>query len=113
MNSGRIDEALALLWRRIQGEWSNHQEHLVFAVRSIERHQEMDLPRARYALTRIIPMISSPERRSKIVRMLAETYVKTDEPKTAIVILEGFLKNFPGEMGATSMLNALRRQVGD
>jgi hypothetical protein len=113
MNSGRIDEGLVLLWRRIQGEWSNHQEQLVFAVRSIERNQEMDLPRARYALTRIIPMISSPERRSKIVRMLAETYVKTDDPKTAIAILEGFLSKFPGEMGATSMLNALRRQAGD
>ena len=113
MNSGRIDEGLVLLWRRIQGEWSNHQEHLVFAVRSIERHQEMDLPRARYALTRIIPMISSPERRSKLVRMLAETYVKTDEPKTAIAILEGFLRNFPGEMGATSMLQGLRRKLGD
>jgi outer membrane protein assembly factor BamD (BamD/ComL family) len=58
-------------------------------------------------------MISSPERRSKLVRMLAETYVKTDDPKTAIAILEGFLRNFPGEMGATSMLNGLRRQVGD
>ena len=113
MNSGRIDEGLVLLWRRIQGEWSNHQEQLVFAVRSIERNQEMDLPRARYALTRIIPMISSPERRSKIVRMLAETYVKTDDPNTAIAILEGFLSKFPGEMGATSMLNALRRQAGD
>ena len=113
MNSGRIDEGLVLLWRRIQGEWSNHQEQLVFAVRSIERNQETDLPRARYALTRIIPMISSPERRSKIVRMLAETYVKTDDPKTAIAILEGFLSKFPGEMGATSMLNALRRQAGD
>ena len=113
MNSGRIDEGLVLLWRRIQGEWSNHQEQLVFAVRSIERNQGTDLPRARYALTRIIPMISSPERRSKIVRMLAETYVKTDDPKTAIAILEGFLSKFPGEMGATSMLNALRRQAGD
>ena len=113
MNSGRIDEGLVLLWRRIQGEWSNHQEQLVFAVRSIERNQETDLPRARYALTRIIPMISSPERRSKIVRMLAETYVKTDDPKTAIAILDGFLSKFPGEMGATSMLNALRRQAGD
>ena len=113
MNSGRIDEGLVLLWRRIQGEWSNHQEQLVFAVRSIERNQETDLPRARYALTRIIPMISSPERRSKIVRMLAETYVKADDPKTAIAILDGFLSKFPGEMGATSMLNALRRQAGD
>ncbi len=113
MKTGRIDESLALLWGRIRDGWSNPQEHVVFAVKSINRNEEMDLPRARYALAQTIPSISSPARRSKLVCMLADTYVKTDNPRMAMAILDGFLKKFPGEMGATSMLNALRRQVDD
>ncbi len=110
---GRLDDGLPSLWRRIIDDWASHQEHVVFAVKSIERNQGDDCERARVALVRRISSVSSPNRRSKLVRLLAESHVKSGQPKRAIAVLEAFLSRFPSETGATGMLNGLRRQVGD
>ncbi|MDG2020781.1 MAG: hypothetical protein P8J59_02400, partial [Phycisphaerales bacterium] len=110
---GRIDDGLNALWQRILGDWASHRECVVFAAKSIERNQENDCDRARVALLRCIPFVSSPERRSSLVRLLAESHVKSGQPKRAIAVLEAFLGRFPGEMGATGMLNGLRRQLGE
>lgn len=110
---GRIDDGLNGLWKRILGDWASHRECVVFAAKSIERNKENDCDRARVALLRCIPSVSSPERRSSLVRLLAESHVKSGRPKRAIAVLEAFLGRFPGEMGATGMLNGLRRQFGE
>lgn len=110
---GRIDDGLAVLWQRIRSGWASHREYIVFAAKSIERNNEQDLERAKFALHRCIPYVSSPERRSKLVRMLAEVHVQLGDSKQAIAVLERFLRRFPGEMGATGMLQGLRRKLGD
>lgn len=106
---GRIDAGLDLLWRRIRHDFSNAVELVAFASHSIERNQEGDLSRARFALRRRLDQVQGPERRSQLVRKIAHTLQMEDDLDGAKALLERFLRRNPGEMGATRMLDGLKR----
>ncbi|MCP4939372.1 MAG: hypothetical protein GY921_09325, partial [Phycisphaeraceae bacterium] len=91
----------------------DRRETLTFAQEAIKRNQEGDLKRARFALRRQLETTQGPERRSKLVRQIAHTFELEGDVAMAIGCLEGFLDRNPEEMGATRMLDRLRRLMTD
>lgn len=110
---GRMDEGLAILWGMINMDAANRREVLAFAGQAIERNQEGDLRRARIALRRVLETVQGPERRSQLVRRIAHTFELEGDSAMAIGCLEGFLARNPEEIGATRMLDRLRRSAND
>ena len=109
----RTDEGLKVLWGRISRDTADRRETLTFAQEAIKRNQEGDLKRARFALRRQLETTQGPERRSKLVRRIAHTFELEGDVAMAIGCLEGFLDRNPEEMGATRMLDRLRRLMTD
>ena len=110
---GRMDEGLEVLWGRISRDTADWRETLTFAHEAIKRNQEGDLKRARIALRRRLETTQGSERRSKLVRRIAQTFELEGDLDIAIRCLEEFLGRNPEEMGATQMLNRLRRIRND
>jgi len=110
---GRTDEGLEVLWGRISRDTADRRETLTFAHEAIKRNQEGDLKRARIALRRQLETTQGPERRSKLVRRIAQTFELEGDVDIAIRCLEEFLGRNPEEMGATQMLDRLRRITND
>ena len=110
---GRTDEGLKVLWGRINMDVANRRDVMIFAATAIERKQGDDLKRARIALRRQLETMQGPERRSKLVLRIAHTFELEGDVGMAIGCLEGFLARNPYEIGATRMLDRLRRLMID
>lgn len=110
---GRVDAGLEILWQRIRSNEASWMESSIFTNKAIERNQEGDLKKARITLRGQLEMLQGPERRSKIVRRIAETFRMEGDIATAIQCLERFLARNPGEIGATRMLDGFRRMNRD
>ena len=110
---GRTDEGLAVLWGRINMDAASRRDIMIFAATAIERNQGDDFQRARIALRRQLETMQGPERRSKLVRRIAHTFELEGDVGMAIGCLEGFLAQNPHEIGATRMLDRLRRLMSD
>ena len=110
---GRTDEGLQVLWGRIKMDAASQRDFMIFVATAIERNQGDDLQRARIALRRQLEMMQGPERRSKLLRRIAHTFELEGDMGRAIECLEGFLARNPHEIGATRMLDRLRRLMSD
>ena len=110
---GRTDEGLEVLWGRINNDAASRRDTMIFAAAAIERNQGDDLKRARIALWRQLETMQGPERRSKMLRKIAHTFELEGDLPMAVRCLEGFLARNPHEVGATRMLDRLKRMMND